>query len=114
VRGSGGKGLLRRPYFFSIQKIMVGINKRIQKKSGRGRPKRPGGPDVVVPVRLPKRLLAGVDLAVKQKTVASRSEAIRRMIEIALAVAPAPELARHQELVARALERRGEADEARA
>jgi hypothetical protein len=61
---------------------MATVNKRIQKK--RGRPKKPGGPSTSVPARLPKPLLAGLDDWAKRNGKASRSAAIRSMIEIVL------------------------------
>jgi hypothetical protein len=57
------------------------VNKSIQKKRGRGRPKRKGGPDPVVPVRLPKSLIAELDRWAEQEKLAPRSKAIRALIE---------------------------------
>ena len=60
---------------------MAAVNKSIQKKRGPGRPKRKGGPDPVVPVRLPKSLIAELDRWADQEKIASRSKAIRALIE---------------------------------
>lgn len=52
-------------------------------KKSRGRPKRPDGVDPVSAVRFPADITAKVDAwAVKQEV--SRSEAIRRLVEIGL------------------------------
>ena len=60
-------------------------NNRIQKKRGRGRPERPGGPDPVVPVRMRKALIADVDRWAKQQNIAKRSDAVRTLVERGLA-----------------------------
>jgi hypothetical protein len=59
-------------------------NKSIHKKR-RGRPKRPGGPDPVVPVRLPKSLKADVDRWAKAQGIKKRSVAMVQLVEIGLA-----------------------------
>jgi hypothetical protein len=52
-------------------------------KKPRGRPKRPDGVDPVSAVRLPAEITAKVDAwAAKQEV--SRSEAIRRLVEVGL------------------------------
>jgi hypothetical protein len=60
-------------------------NKSTQKKRRPGRPKRPGGPDPVVPVRLPRQVIADIDRWAKLKEVEGRAAAIRALIEKGLA-----------------------------
>ena len=58
-----------------------------QKKRGRGRP--PTGQDPTLTVRLPMDLRSAIETwAKQQKDTPSRSEAIRRLIEIALTGKP--------------------------
>jgi len=56
-------------------------------KKSRGRPKRPGGVDPVSAVRLPEDITANVDSWGASQGV-SRSEAIRRLVELGLTVKP--------------------------
>jgi hypothetical protein len=66
---------------------MAKTKKRIHKKRGPGRPKRPGGPDTVIPVRLPKKLIAGIDeFRASQPDKPLRSQVIRRLLEKALGI----------------------------
>src|SRR5260370_12718786 len=58
-------------------------------KKSRGRPKRPGGVDPVSAVRLPEDITANVDSWGASQGV-SRSEAIRRLVEIGLKVKTPP------------------------
>jgi hypothetical protein len=55
-------------------------NKSIQKK-GRGRPKKPGGPDPVIPVRIPKTVVADIDRWAKLRKIEGRAAAVRALIE---------------------------------
>jgi hypothetical protein len=67
--------------FYVYAYSMAVKNKRIRKK--RGRPAT--GQDPVVPVRLPKNHLSALDdWRTEQKPELTRSEAIRRLLEIAL------------------------------
>jgi hypothetical protein len=62
------------------------VNKRIRKKRAPGRPKRPGGPDLVVPVRLSRSTIRQIDLArAGRGSKLSRSAVLRRLIDSALA-----------------------------
>jgi hypothetical protein len=61
-------------------KKSIPVNK---KRRGRGRPAT--GHDPAVAVRLPKQVLAAVDNWAKKQTITSRSDAIRRLIEMGLA-----------------------------
>ena len=84
---AGGELALAIGLNFQYTVKMTEVNTSIQKKRGRGRPPRPGGVDPVVPVRLPKKVLAAVDKwAMTQKTE-SRSDAIRQLVERGLAAA---------------------------
>jgi Arc/MetJ-type ribon-helix-helix transcriptional regulator len=53
-------------------------------KLGLGAAKRPGGPDPVVPVRLPKAVVADIDRWAKREKI-ERSKAVRALIEKGLA-----------------------------
>jgi len=71
-----------RPIFY-VYLISMSVNKGIPKKRARGRPAT--GKDPVVPVRMPKGLIDEVEAwARHQKT--SRSDAIRRLVEVGLSV----------------------------
>jgi hypothetical protein len=61
--------------------------KRVKNRSVRrpGRPERPGGPDPVVPVRLPKLVIADIDRWAKREKIDKRSTAVRALIEKGLA-----------------------------
>jgi hypothetical protein len=52
---------------------------------GPGRPEKPGGPDPVVPVRLPKAVIADIDRWAKREKIDKRSMAVRALIEKGLA-----------------------------
>jgi hypothetical protein len=80
--------------------IRVNQKKSIPKKRGRGRPPRPGGRDPVLAVRLPPAIIAKVDLVAEKEGI-GRSEAMRRLLEGALATPSAAEI----EGVAAALKR---------
>jgi hypothetical protein len=71
-----------------IWKIDMGrakiVKKSIKVKPKRGRPPS-GGREPFVGIRLPAELIANVDAWAKEVTVRSRSEAIRRLVEFALA-----------------------------
>jgi Ribbon-helix-helix protein, copG family len=64
--------------------IRVNQKKRGPKKRGRGRPPRPGGRDPVVAVRLPPTIITEVDLVAEREGI-GRSEAVRRLLEDAVA-----------------------------
>jgi hypothetical protein len=55
--------------------------KSIQQQRRRGRPDRPGGSDPVVPVRLPKAVIADIDRWAKREKIDKRSKAVRALIE---------------------------------
>jgi hypothetical protein len=50
-----------------------------------GRPEKRGGPDPVVPVRLPKAVIADIDRWAKLEKIDKRSKAVRALIEKGLA-----------------------------
>ena len=54
-----------------------------EKKRGRGRPKKPGGQDVLVAGRIPPPLVVTLD-AYAAKLGITRSEAVRQLIEAGL------------------------------
>jgi len=57
----------------------------VNKKSSRGRPRKKGGVHPVSAVRLPPELAGNVDRwAAAQEDAPTRSEAIRRLVEIGL------------------------------
>ena len=61
---------------------------RLRNPKGRGRPAR--GRDPVSAVRLPPQLANAIDeRAARQDSIQTRSEAIRRLVELALATGPA-------------------------
>jgi hypothetical protein len=67
---------------FVYEKGMIVNNKSIRKPIGR--PPKPGGPDLVVPVRLSRHIIDQVeDIAARMEV--SRSEVIREMITQAVA-----------------------------
>jgi hypothetical protein len=67
-----------------MPEIMTKRNIGTQKKKRRGRPPKPGGRDPSVSARLPRQLIAGIEAWAKANGVV-RQEAIRRLIEQALA-----------------------------
>jgi len=60
------------------------------KKKRRGRPARPGGRDPAVAVRLPPAIIEQLDRwgAAQPEPTSSRSEAIRRLVELGLQAKP--------------------------
>jgi hypothetical protein len=85
----------------------------VNKKSRRGRPKKQGGVDPVSAVRLPASLTKQVD-AWSEDHDTSRSEAIRRLVELGLTVKTSTKRGsparahRAKELAAQAIEKMGD------
>lgn len=57
---------------------------KITKKRGRGRPRKPGAANRVVPVQLSEDLIAKLDIWCEREGMKFRSAAIRRFVEEAL------------------------------
>jgi len=58
---------------------MPPVNKRIQKKRGRGRPAKPGGLDPILSARVPKEMAAEIQARADREGV-PRSEALVKII----------------------------------
>jgi hypothetical protein len=59
------------------------VNQKKAHKRGRGRPKRPGGRDPVLAVRVPKPIITALDKLAEKKKM-SRADVLKEIIEAAL------------------------------